>query len=233
MRFFKLTHPQYDTDHEESSRNPVRSTASYRVPAITCVVCGPWSSSQRLRVPLPEDTDSFSGISFLGVDQWKRLGPEWAARLGVPVDALAPGAKLGPPQGVCASEIQEDSVHPMPGEIWIVSRVKDAFVAAGLTGVSFERVKLTGNCGDAELWEVIVEGRAWRKGSTEDSLCACELCGRRVFPRPKMLSVDESRWDGSDFVLLDHNPNIIVVTERTQEVLGANAFSNLAVEPID
>ncbi len=233
MHFFKLTHPEYDTDHEESSRNPVTSTASYRLPGINCVACGTWSSSERLRVPLPQDTDAFSRIRFLGADEWESVSPQWAESIGISVDDLAPGAKLGPPQGVCVSEIQEDSVHPMPGEIWIVSRVKEAFIAAGLTGVSFERVKLTGNCGHAELWELIVQGRACRKGSTEGNLYACEHCRRRVFPRPKLLSVDESRWDGSDFVLLDHNPNIIVVTERTQEVLVANAFSNLAVESIE
>ena len=229
MQFFKLTHPKYDTDREERARNPVTSTAGYRVPGITCAACGPWSSSERLRVPLPEDTSDFSGVTFLGVDEWKSTSPKWAERLGVSVGALAPGAKLGPPQGTCSSEIHEDSVHPTPGEIWVFSGVRNAFVAAGLTGVSFD---LSGNCGKVKLWELIVHGRAWRKGSTEDSLCACGLCGRRVFPLPRALSVDESRWDGSDFVLLDHNPNIIVVTERTQQVLGTNAFSNLVVESI-
>ncbi len=233
MRFFKLTHPKYDTDREDHSRNPVTSTVDYRVPGITCVACGAWSSSERLRVPLPEDIAGFSGVRFLSVDEWRGSSSKWAARLGIPVEVLAPGAKLGPPVGVCSSDILEDSVHPMPGEIWVVPRVRDAFVSAGLTGVAFERVVLSGNCKGVELWELVVQGRTWRRGSTEGSLCVCELCGRRVFPLPNKLSVDESRWDGSDFVLLDHNPNIIVVTERTQKVLDANAFSNLVIERIE
>ena len=78
MRFFKLTHPNYDSDRAESSRNPVSSTASHRLPGIKCTECGPWSSSERLRVAVPADDAEFLGVRFLGVDEWKTralLGP--------------------------------------------------------------------------------------------------------------------------------------------------------------
>lgn len=61
----------------------------------------------------------------------------------------------------------------------------------------------------------------------------CDVCGRLGFPSPKVLSVDEARWDGSDFLILDYNPNIVAVTERMAEVIDANAFTNIMVEPID
>lgn len=232
MRFFKLTHPNYDSDRAESSRNPVSSTASHRLPGIKCTECGPWSSSERLRVAIPADDAEFLGVRFLGVDEWKDASAAWAPALGVAEEALAPGAKVGPPQGTCASPIQEECVHPILGEIWVASRVREAFVDAGLSGVSFAPVELSGDSGDAELWELVVTGLTWRTGSTEDGLRVCSICGRRAFPRSKMLTVDESRWDGSDFVTLDHNPNIILVSERVAEVLEANSFSNLVAVPI-
>jgi len=233
MRFFKLTHPRYDTDQEDDSKNPIVTRASHRIPGINCETCGTWSSSDRLRLPLPSPADDFLGVRFLAVQDWLQARVEWARRLQMKPDDIAPGAKLGPPAGQCTAPVREDAVHPMPGEIWIVSRFRDAIVAAELSGVSFAQVQLSPECGAIELWEVVVHGRAWRKGSTDESILLCKICGRRGFPSPKALWVDEARWDGSDFVILDHNPNIIVVTERVVEVLDANSFTNIVAEPVD
>ena len=134
--------------------------------------------------------------------------------------------------GTCSAPILEDVVHPMPGEIWVVSRVCEALVAAGVSGVSFAPVQLSWQCAGANLRELVVHGRAWRVGSTEDTLRLCDLCGRTGFPSPGHLVVDETRWDGADFVHLDGNPNIIVVTERVAAVVESNGFSNLAVVAI-
>ncbi|WP_437962693.1 double-CXXCG motif protein (plasmid) [Sorangium sp. So ce119] len=231
MQFFKLTHPEYQSDQEDNSRNPVISTAVYRIPGISCNLCGPWSSSDRLRIPLPSKADEFLGVRFLPLRDWKLARDEWANLLHASPDDLTPGVELGPPMGTCTAAIQEDAVHPIPGQVWIGSRVRDALVAAGLSGVSFAHVDLPADCGEVEMWELVVHGRAWRRGSTGDSIRLCEVCGRRGFPSPKDLSVDETRWDGSDFVLLDHNPNIIVVTDRVAKVINAS-FSNLVAIPV-
>jgi hypothetical protein len=232
MRFFKLTHPRYTTDREEDRRNPVTSTASHRIPGISCPVCGPWSSSSRLRVSLPLQADEFVGVRFLTVADWMSARDRWGNLLGVEPSLIEPGAKLGPPSGNCEASLAEDVVHPTPGEIWVVAQVRDALVGAGLTGVSFANVELGPKCGSYEFSELVVHGRAWRVGSTDENLRLCEMCGRRGFSSPRNLALDEMRWDGSDFMTLDGNPNIVVVTEPAAEVFIANDFTNVVAEPI-
>lgn len=232
MRFFKLTHPRYATDRDANRKNPVMSTSSHRLPGVSCAVCGVWSSSSRVRVPLPPRADEFAGVTFLSVPDWLHARERWASLLGVHPDLLQPGAKLGPPSGTCNATITEDVVHPIAGEVWVVSRVREALTAAGLIGVSFAAVNLSLECGAPELSELVVSGRAWRHGSTEQGLRLCDICGRQGFPSPKNLVVDQTRWDGSDFLFLDGNPNVIVVSERAAQVFNANAFTNVVTEPI-
>jgi len=43
------------------------------------------------------------------------------------------------------------------------------------------------------------------------------------------LSVDEATWDGADFLNLDENPNIVVVTERVADVVKSLRVANVAV----
>lgn len=231
MQFFKLTHPEYQSDQESDFRNPVTSTAIYRVPGMSCILCGTWSTSDRIRIRLPPTADVFLGERHLPVDEWQAARDEWAKLLNISPGDLTPGAELGPPRGACTAAIQEDAVHPVPGQIWVSSRVRSAFFAEKLSGVSFARVELPVDCGEFDVWELVVHGRAWRTGSTADSIRLCDVCGRRGFPSPKDLSVDEARWDGSDFVLLDHNPNIIIVTDRVASALDA-IFSNLVAIPL-
>lgn len=228
LRFFRLTHPEYATDHEDNARNPVESVGSHMIPGINCKVCGVWSSTDRLRVPIPEAADEFAQIRFLPVEEWSRQRQRWAAVLGVPEQNITPGADIGPPMGVCKRTPKSDAVHPFPGLIWVTPRVMDEFLAANYSGLSFARVEFSKPLRDVELWEMVVLGRAWREGSTPESLVACEICGRMEFPAPKNIVVDERQWDGSDFFFVDENPSVIVVTERVAEFVATKAFSNLA-----
>lgn len=208
------------------------STAAHRIPGISCDLCGPWASSHRLRVALPSQLDEFVGVTFLPVTDWRRARDRWAMLLGIDPSRVEPGAKLGPPSGTCTSPVSEDAVHPIPGEIWVTSRVRGAIAAAGLTGVSFAPVRLPSECAKESLVELVVHGRAWRQGSSEETLLLCQQCGRRGFRTPHHLLVDEARWDGSDFVLLDGNPNIIVVTERVAELVTSQRITNLFAVPV-
>ncbi len=207
------------------------STATHRIPGITCNVCGPWSSSSRLRVPLPSQADEFVGVTFLRVADWMNARERWADLLDIERSCVEPGATLGPPSGTCSAGIAEDVVHPMPGLVWVAPRVRNALASAGLTGMSFSDVRLSSECEAPDLSELVVHGRAYRQGSTEESLRLCEICGRRGFPLPKKLAVDEARWDGSDFVCPDSNPNIVLVSERVVDVFDANDFTNVVLEP--
>ena len=188
-------------------------------------------------MPLPSPSEEFNDVRFLPVAEWMKARDGWAAQLGVDPDLVKPGAVLGMPSATCKTPITEDVVHPFPGQIWVAQPVRDALTAAGLTGVSFAPVQLSPECGRVAFWELVVHGRAWRPASnwrpvvTEESLRLCDICGRRGFPSPDFLAVDEARWDGSDFLNLDLNPNITVVTERAAAVFTANGFSNVALEP--
>lgn len=232
MHFFKLSSPAYRSDREANRRNPVVSHATHFIPGIACSRCGRWASSHRLPVPLPESAVEFEGPSFLSVDEWLAGRQRWAAQLQVDPSLIHPGARLGLPSGTCSAEIREDVVHPMPGEVWVAHRVRDAIVEAGATGVSFLDVQLPANCHAQGLSTILVHGRAWRRGSTEESLRQCEICGRTGFPSPKVLTVDEARWDGSDFITLDGNPNIIVIVSGVRDLLESHAFSNVIAIPI-
>ena len=103
---------------------------------------------------------------------------------------------------------------------------------AGFAGVEFIEVQtswakgMRPNGAPPRLWELVVTGSAWRKGSDEQSITICGVCGRTVFPNPSQLDVDVTRWDGNDFFHVDRNPNIVLVTERVCDLLDKNRFSN-------
>lgn len=234
MRFFELTPPRYATDAEADRRNPVRPLVDWHVPSITCDECGRWASSDRLRMQLPlaRDLEAFGQISFLPAHEWLRRRSEWAQLLGVLPERINPGAELGPPRAEVENRDLEDFVHPSPGQIWVGERAMPALAHAEFAGVDFVEVETSWMKGEGSsrqrprLWELVVSGSAWRKGSNEQSITACARCGRTTFPNASRLEVDEARWGGSDFFHLDRNPNIIVVTERVRDLLEANRFSN-------
>ncbi len=233
MKFFRLTHPSYVTDREFALRNPAKSTANHHIPGILCSICGPWASSNRLRISLlPHQANEFTDVKFLPVADWMNAKINWAEMLGIDPDLIKPGATLGPPSGVCTSAITEDVVHPTPGEIWVATHVRDALTEAKLTGASFASVQLHPRCGKQSLSEIVVHGRALRQGSTKEALRLCDICGRQGFPTPQNLAIDENHWDGLDFLIVDENPNIIITSERVAAVFNANSFSNIVTSPI-
>lgn len=235
MQFFSLTRPIYVDDHAHDRKNPVVSHGSHCLPGVVCEVCGSrWSSTVRLRIELPAPPldSEFASVRFVGFAEWVKEAPRWAALLGLEIASLRPGAELGRPVGRCRRVISEDVVHPIPGEIWVQSHVVEALRQADLTGVSFAEVELDAKCGEVTLFELVVHGRASRTVTRGQNLELCETCHRRGFPSPKDLRVDESSWDGSDFFFVDHNPNIIIVTERAAEVFSAGGFGNVRLEPV-
>ena len=174
-------------------------------------------------------------------DEWNDMKPGWARLLGIPLDDdnLVPGADLGPPQGKVTGRITHNVVHPFPGRLWCAGRVKGKLQQSGGRGFKFAKVRLsfaktaTRYAGTASaLWELVVVGRAWRKGSTLAGITACSTCGRKRFPRPKSLKVDEARWDGSDVFNVDLNSNIVIVTEHFKDALENAGGNNIAFRKI-
>jgi len=231
MRFFRLTHPEYVSDREADRRNPVRVVVSHRVPGMTCANCGPWSSSDRLRLKVSAEVlHGFEGVKFLAVEDWAASRDEWAKSLGVPADLIRPGAEVGAPEGQIVGVVKEDVVHPVPGEIWVTQRVADSLRGASFAGLTLFEVQLRAPEGTQDvprLWAIVPMGRASRLGIDERSLVLCDICQREGFPRPKALAVDPDRWDRTDFFIVDHNPNIIMITERVRDHIRAAGFSNV------
>ena len=232
MQFFDLTHPRYVDDRELAMQNPIIMTADHHIPGIACASCGLWSSSARIRRRLPAKSTEFAGMTFLPASDWMRTRPRWARVLKIDENAIQPGAVLGPPTGTCRAPVRNDFVHPRPGVVWCNRRARDTLAKARLSGVSFAAVRITSARVQPHLYELVVQGHAWRVGSSPKKIRACNICGRTRFPRPSTLAVDESRWDGGDIFHVDNNPNIVVVTERVHKVLAHGRFTNVLARPI-
>jgi len=236
--FFRLDTPKYATDHESDRRNTVWVARPFvRLPAATCDVCGTWSSSKKLRVDVPQaliaELGTFPGMQEpLPWEEWQRRRAEWATALNIAPEQLKPSTKLGPPYGKVQRKTKEDVIHASPGYVWVQERVKKAIEQAGFRGVGLVEVIVDKKKECPQLWELVVEGHGFRPGHTAESLRDCQQCGRQIFPNPEDLTVDVSRWDGSDFFDLDGNPNMIFVTERVRDLFVREGFSNCAFYPI-
>lgn len=239
MEFFELTHPDYETDQAHSRHNPVQLKVDYYVPGIICEVCGnEWGSSDRVRVQLPQTQsvlDLLDGHSFPSTE-WFRTIDHLSKALGVPKEMLRPGAQIGPPRGTLRHLRFGSFIHPFPGQMWVVSEVVDVLKANHASGVDFFPVEISlGNklkkisAAVPKLWELVITGHAWRLGHDLARITDCHHCGRRIFPEPKWLTVDESRWDGSDFLNLDLNPNMVFVTKRVADLFEKHQFTKYRV----
>ncbi len=224
MRFFKLEAPYYPTVRHADRRNPVQQAVHSRIPGVDCPVCGRWSSSDRLRLVQPRA--EFGEVRFLSLAEWRAQRPEWAHRLGVSEEALTPGAELGPPHAIRISEVVEDVVHGVPGDIWVGSRGAEAFRHAQLRGC--ELIPVEFDTPEREsLCALVPLGSAWRVGTRERDTVQCDECGRRGFPRPEYFEIDVTRWDGSDLFIVDRNPNILFASQRMRDIAVELGLSNL------
>lgn len=241
MNFYELTHPEYISDQVERRSNPVKLLTNISVPSIVCDDCGLWSSSERIRkkVEMTSKAKEILRNRSIHVNDWKLAAEILSEELGIDVELLKPGTELGMPRGEIANVELHDFIHPFPGLIWINDMVKDFLSQQMVTGVEFcpveidfRKAKSKINETLPKLWEIVVLGKAWRKGINYENSLACPKCKRMKFLDPDCLQVDESAWDGSDFITLDLNPNIIVVTERICELLREKGFTNYLCKKI-
>ena len=247
MHFYDLTYPNYETDQQLSRANPITMRVELNIPPVICPACnertgGGYTSSDRVRVPVPETSAlrPYLKGKRLPLSEWRGLVAKLREELSIPPwMPVSPGAQIGLPKGELRSARVPDFMHPFPGQMIVRRRVVDALESAGLTGFLPVRVEVTWgkrvkhrDAEPPELYELVVKGVAWRVGVGLDKITACAQCGRTVFPAVGHLTVDESRWDGSDFFHVDRNPNIVLVTERVCAVLASHGFSNYACVPI-
>lgn len=241
MNFYELTYPQYASDQAERKNNPVKLIPNISIPAIVCDDCGLWSSSKRIRrnVELTSKSKEILNNKNIHADDWNSSMRVLSEELKIDIESLKPGAELGMPRGIIANVEMPHFVHPFTGVIWITDSVKDVLTENMATGVEFCEVDIELKKGKVKseqtlprLWEIVVLGKAWRKGFNYENSIACKKCGRTKFLDPDFLKIDESTWDQSDFFLVDLNPNIIVVTERICELFKKNNFNNYQCKKI-
>lgn len=246
--FYRLDSPSYLTDVAMSRTNPCKCTDPVSLPGVYCSACNEiWAGSNRIRTELfvserAEDIIQSHKLKRFGVplDQFQELCREISSSTKIPLERLRPGAKICPPTGTLRSSKLRDFTHPFPGLMWVTKQVKTVLESAELKGISFAAVNLrwTGKMKNTsvmipDLWEVVVNGKAWRQGSDLQTITSCSVCGRMEYRRGGTdLTVDESRWDGSDFFHVDENPNIVIVTENVTQILSQGNFTNYVYEPV-
>lgn len=241
MNFYVLTYPEYISDQAERKNNPVKLIPNISIPSIVCEDCGIWSSSERVRrkVEFTSKAKEILKNKCVHVNDWDALIKDLSFELKIDIDLLKPGAELGIPRGEIVKFGLHDFIHPFPGITWVSHSVKDMLFQNKATGVEFcevdidyRKIKSKVDVKEQKLWEIVVKGKAWRKGINYENSLACPKCNRTVFRNPEYLQIDESTWDGSDFFTLDLNPNIIVVTERIYEILKQSSFTNYLCKKI-
>ncbi len=242
MQFYHLTHPLYTSDVEEDASNPIRMIPEVWMPGIICAQCGStWAGSRRLYLPI-NDTSLKRRLRGkpLPDSDWTTLAHEVAAHLHAPSPTfLYPGDILGTPMAELQSSRLPDMMHPFPGQIIVVPKVVAALRQASITGYRAVPIESRWSTGIEEppahvprLYEIVVEGSAWRLHMDEERITVCSHCRRTIFPEPENLTIDTNRWDGSDFFIVDRNPNMVCITEKVYHILLQEGFLNYRCIPI-
>jgi hypothetical protein len=235
MRFYNARYPRYADDIEHNEYNPVRMHETRHLPGVICRDCLQWSSDDRLATTVPREVaDRFSEVHFLDPEDWKAHSIQWARLLGVETSALTPGIELGAPRGLTTGLITQDIVHPFPGRLWINEKVRRVLETADLRGLMLNEVEIERGTEHPvpRLWEIVALGRGRTKRYAEEPPEDCPICGRDLRETPPLMDLDPAGWDGSDFIIVDENPNRLVVTHRVREVLEGIRASNIHFEEI-
>lgn len=215
MHFYKLGAPSYESEAARRNANPIEARVVFALPAVVCPNCGEWASSERLPVVVPPRLQrDFARRRSVTPAEWARLRIGWSRELGVPAELLAPGARLGPltVESLVGSRLPP-LMHVSPGEVLVRSEIKSRLERSSYSGIDFQKAESLDS--GLDLWEMVIAGRAYRHNVSRSSLVVCRVCSRWTYPKPlPALSIDESTWDGSDFLHPDGNPNLIVVSDR-------------------
>ena len=111
-------------------------------------------------------------------------------------------------------------MHPFPGLIIVSQDVVEILREHACTGVEFIPVRVKKPAPSINLYELAINGNAWRVSISEEDIILSDCCGRYQFPLPNsIVNVDETRWDKSDFFVLDMNPNRVFITNKVVAAL--------------
>jgi hypothetical protein len=241
MKFFRLWHPEYTTDRENKRANPLEPGLNLCMPGIICTACHETVGGYRdTFIEVPE------GFKDRRLETgWPISDAEWFSLANYVRDVLhiaeafelRPGDNIGIPEYLVTKPVISDIMFYI-GPKLATKRVVESIHAGGVTGLDAVRVRTRWHARARdksqpipELYGLNVTGRAWRRDVDKESVTLCENCGRRSFPAPDEIIIDESKWDGSDIFLIDDVWTYVMVTERVRELFEHAEFSNCRFIP--
>lgn len=237
MRFYRLVHPDYESDAMYSRRNPIEWVHQYVVPGTICPLCGAWAGNRHLFIPV-EDPKLEKLLkkkpSPIPYEDWRKLFSNPNESLSVPSGfCLQPGDELGKPICKITSNQVSDFVFPWEGGILITEKTKNIIIESELIGCEFYRVELVDKRNKKGLgkplptiYVLIITGRIKPPSNVD----RCPVCGR--FKANYSVELNVGNWDGNDFILDENYPELVFVTERVCSMFKEEGLNNFQCKPI-
>lgn len=151
-----------------------------------------------------------------------------------------PGKRVGSPKLVLPTVQTSDFVWTWSNDCIVADRILRLFHGAGLTGFEANSIpvaqvkgrRATSHTPIPELWEVRVNGIGGdaHPDSGIKLLYTCSECGyQRYSSFNEGITVDPKNWDGSDFFTINGYPRLILITERTKQLIIDNKLTNCSI----
>lgn len=262
MRFWRLDHPDYDSDYDSIFLNGSLEHP-FGLPGVQCHSCGStWSGKRILPVDLPAEFRTRTELRVPGpIDAVThgRLRAEILAALrerGSSIDALRPGDDFQPCFLDIPSVPQSDFLWSGLGSVVVSDRIRTAFAASRIDGVSFAPVELrkVGRASESMPASIPLSGEPedllldlpdartadrhapyYEMVVTAESALprgvsaddACAACGRLQYDNySRELIMRDEMWPGADVFFLA-TTLWIVLTDRVRSLLAALEATNV------
>lgn len=148
------------------------------------------------------------------------------------------GARIGNLQLILSTSRVSDFIWTYMSECVITDRVLSLFKEQNLTGFSPRKatiVSARSSKSDVhsfpKVWELEISGKAGdaHPDSGIRILYVCPQCGYTAYSSfRKGITVDEAKWDGTDFFTVNGYSKHILVTERVKNLVVQNGLTNCA-----
>jgi hypothetical protein len=267
MRFWRLHHPDYSSDYADTHING-ELEHPFALPGVRCEDCGQtWGGTRVLPYELPADLQSLeqlrNGSPISGRDHahLRERVLDALRAAGASITDVRVGAIFQPAYLDVPSRPEADFLWSGLGSVVVSQRIRDAMVAADITGCVFVRViprrigkrkatrrppmPSTGEPEDliTELeqagaplqtppyYELVVTGESKYPSGAEPE-STCELCGREAYDRDaRTLMMEPDMWKGQDVFFLA-TTLWIIVTDPLKMLLQALQPTNVAFLPM-
>lgn len=237
MKFYKFTAPNYESDAMYSRRNPITWVYQYFVPGILCPICGAWAGHRRLFLPVED-----AGLTELLKEKPYPIPmDDWYQRFGNAAERdnfaqpyrFAPGDVLGKPTGIITTNQVPNFIFPWEGGVLVTQQTRDIIVEANLSGCQFLKMDLIDQRrkkGKEQplpmIYVLLITGRI----NQPSEMDRCPVCAR--MKASYSIDLNEWCWDGNDFIIDEHFPDLIYITERAFMIFKEKRLKNFQCVPV-